>query len=681
MSESTNPLLEPGFPIPFDRIEARHLQPAATEALREAEATLAAARSGPVEDATAFVERLERGTERLDWVGVLAEHIEQVASTADWRAAHEAVRPALAAFGSRMLSDPVLYRRVLEAVERAPEGGDRLQRAVRRYLRKTAEQMRRMGAALPPEEREELAAIDRETAACSARFAQQLLDATASWERFVEEERLAGLPASARILLREAARARGRKGWRLTLQAPSVLAVLTHAEDQSLREELWWAYNTRASAPPHDNTPLVRTLLSLRRRKAELLGYRNFVDLVLEDRMAGSAERAQRFVSDMRERIRPAFEREREELERFARERGAEVPLAPWDVGFWAERLRRERTGFDPEALRPYFSADRVLQGLFAVAGRLYGVSFRRIEAPVWAERVQVYELLEAGRRLGVFYVDPFPRETKVGGAWMSPLRTVAVRDGMGGEPQIALLAANVTPPSEEGAALLSFEEARTLFHEFGHLMHQLLTRVPLRSLGGTHVAWDFVELPSQIMENWLYEREVLDLFARHVETGASLPDSLHEVMLRARTFRAASAAMRQLGFAQLDLSLHLAFDPEGDEDLLAFARRVLEAHAPTPLPEGYAMVTAFSHLFASPVGYAGGYYSYKWAEMLEADAFTVFAERGVLNEATGRAFRRAILERGDEADPMALFVDFVGRPPDPDALLRRDGILSGGAG
>ncbi len=670
-----NPLVTPGFPIAFDRIEAGHLEPAAEAALREAEETLDAVRSEPPEDVQAFLDRIERGTERLDWVATLAEHLDQVASTPAWRQAHERVRPRLAAFGSKMASDPELYRRTLQALERAPRGEGRLARVLRRALHKSAEQMRRMGAALPPEARSELEAIDRDLASRSARFAQQLLDATASWERWVEETRLAGLPESARRMVRESARGRGREGWRLTLQAPMVLAVLAHAEDRSLREEIWWAYNTRASAPPYDNAPVARDLLALRRRKAERLGYRSFVDLVLADRMAGSAERAERFVGELRERIRPAFERERQELEHFAARLGAELPLAPWDVAFWAERMRRERTGFDPESLRPYLASDRVLQGLFAVAGRLYGVSFRRVDAPVWAEGVEVYELREGDRRLGVFYVDLFPRETKVGGAWMSPLRTVAVR-GDGSEPQIAVLAANVTPPAEGRRALLSFEEARTLFHEFGHLMHQLLTRSPLRLLGGTHVAWDFVELPSQIMENWLYEREVLDLFARHVETGGPVPASLHAAMGRARTFRAASAAMRQLGFAQLDLALHLSFDPSGEEGLQSFARRVLEAHAPTTLPDGYSMVTAFAHLFSSPVGYAGGYYSYKWAEMLEADAFTVFAERGVLDGETGRAFRQTILERGDEADPMELFVDFVGRPPDPEALLRRDGIL-----
>ena len=673
-----NPLSHVGFPIPFDRIAPGHLEPAALAALEQAERTVARLVEDPPGAAEHFVEAFEEGTEPLDWVATLAEHLEQVAGTPPWREAHDRVRPKLAAFASRMGSDPKLYAAVRGALERMAPPEGRYERAVRRFLEQSAARMRRQGAALPEAERARLTEIDRELSELGARFSQQLMDATAAWSLHVPTEqadRLAGLPSSARAMLVAAAREKGLEGWRLTLQAPAVQAVLQHAEARDLRETVWRAYRRRGAEPPHDNRPVALRMLELRRRKAELLGYPQFVDLVLEDRMAGSAERARRFVADLRERIRPAFERERAALEDFARAEGAELPLRPWDVAFYAERMRRATTGFDPEALRPYLPAEGVLQGLFEVAGRLYGVGFRRIEAPVWHEQVRVYEMHEGAQRLGVFYVDLHPREEKVGGAWMSPLRTVAVR-GERREPHLALLAANVTPPTEGRPALLSLQEARTLFHEFGHLMHQLLSSSPLRSLGGTNVAWDFVELPSQIMENWLYERDVLDLFARHVDSGAPLPDELYEGMRRARTFRAASAAMRQLGFAELDLALHLDFRGETPEALLDFSRRVLQAHAPAPLPEDDAMVTGFAHLFASPVGYAGGYYSYKWAEMLEADAFGLFAERGVLDREVGMAFRRKVLERGDEADPMTLFVDFVGREPDPEAMLRRDGLI-----
>ena len=339
-----------------------------------------------------------------------------------------------------------------------------------------------------------------------------------------------------------------------------------------------------------------------------------------------------------------------------------------------AEKQRRVLYDLDEEALRPYFEAGRVVEGMFELEHRLYGVRVRRVEdLPTWHETVQAYELDDAeGRRIGVFYADLFPRQGKRGGAWMRPMLT---GDLAAGRPHVAVMCANITPPVGSRPALLTHREVETLFHEFGHLLHHLLTEVPVRSLAGTNVAWDFVELPSQIMENWCWARPSLDLFARHFETDAPIPDDLFDALTRARTFRAGYAQMRQLGFATVDLALHRLYDPERDGEVVDYARAALAPFSPASLPDDYAMIASFTHLFASPTGYAAAYYSYKWAEVLDADAFTRFEAAGVFSREVGGELREKILARGDSRDPAALFEDFMGRGPDPEALLRRAGL------
>jgi oligopeptidase A len=330
-----------------------------------------------------------------------------------------------------------------------------------------------------------------------------------------------------------------------------------------------------------------------------------------------------------------------------------------------------------PQTVLPY---EEVKKGLFEVARRLFGVEVREVEggAPVWHEDVQYYGVFDSdGVQLGAFYADYFPREDKRGGAWMDSFLTGRKLSDGTWEPHLGLMCGNLNPPTEDKPALLSHRDVETLFHEFGHLLHHLLSRVEIRSLAGTHVAWDFVELPSQIMENWCWEREALDLFARHYKTGEQIPDDLFKKMKRARTFRSGNAQMRQISFATLDLALHIDFDPERDGDVMQYAFQIAKKFAPAPLPRDYAMLAGFTHLFASPVGYGAGYYSYKWAEALDADAFTKFAENGVFNQETGRAFRNEILAKGDSEDPEKLFRAFMGRDPDPQALMARLGLVA----
>ncbi|WP_437753834.1 M3 family metallopeptidase [Sorangium sp. So ce1389] len=685
MTEATdNPLLSLGFEIPFDRIRSEHVEPAVRALLEDARARLEAviATPGPrTYDNT--LGALEAVTDRLDRAMNVVSHLESTSTTPELRAAYNAVQPEVSEFLSGIALNEGVYG-ALKAFAATPEA-EALTGPRRRFFKKTLDDFRRSGAELDPAGKKRLSEIDVELATLTLRFSQNVLDATNAFEFVIEDPaRLAGLPPSAVETARQSAEDRGIKGYRFTLQAPSYIPVLTYLDDASIRERFYRAFNTRATEGGHDNRPLIRRILELRCEKAKLLGYASFADLVLEDRMAKTGAEARRFVNTLRERTDPVFEREKEELAAFRREiegPGA-PPLAPWDVSYYAEKLRRARYDFDDEALRPYFPLDRVISGLFEIAHRLYGVRISPWQgAPTWHPSVRAYRLLEAdGAQSAAFYLDFLPREQKRDGAWMHGLVTGApapVEDGLAaGEDarHLEVLAGSFTPPVGGRPALLNHREVETLFHEFGHMMHHASSRVPIRSLAGTNVAWDFVELPSQIMENWCWEREALDLFARHHETGAPIPDDLLQRMRAARTFRAGATTMRQLGFAEIDLALHMDWSPERG-DVIELAREVLSRYSPVPLPEGYAMIAGFSHLFSSPVGYAAGYYSYKWAEVLDADAFSRFQEEGLFSRQVGDAFRSQILALGDTQDPMDLYKSFRGREPTLDALLQRSGL------
>ncbi len=676
-----NPLVDLGHLIPFDRIRAEHVEPAVAVLIERAKASLATIGedASPPTYANTLA-ALEDATEPLERAMGVVGHLESVATGDALRAAYNAVRPAVSELYSSIPLDERLYER-LSAFARTDDAS-RLSPTKRRFLDKTLREFRRHGAELDEAGKAQLRELDVELAKLTTRFSQNLLDETNAFERIVtDESKLAGLPESARKAARASAESKGQEGYRFTLHAPSLIAVLSYLDDASIRETLWRAYNTRAASGERDNRPLIARIVELRREKATLLGYPDFADFVLEERMAKNGAEARAFVNDLTERTMPFFEREQRELLAFRKEiEGEGAPaLQPWDVGYYAEKMRKARFDFDDEELRPYFPVDQVLGGLFSVVERLFGVKVEpREDAPVWDPSVLCYRLKNAaGDELGGFYVDLFPRESKRGGAWMNSLITGGPVDGGAHLPHLGLFCANVTPPVGDEPALLTHQEVETLFHEFGHLMHHCLSEVDVRSLAGTAVAWDFVELPSQIMENWTWEREALDLFARHYQSGEKLPDALLDKMQRARTFRAASAMMRQLGFAHTDLSLHVEYDPERDGDPVRYARTEMQRFNPAPLPDDYAMICGFNHLFAGPVGYAAGYYSYKWAEVLDADAFTRFKERGVFSKEVGRELREKILARGDSADPDQLFRDFMGRDPKVDALLERSGLVA----
>jgi oligopeptidase A len=548
----------------------------------------------------------------------------------------------------------------------------------RRFLEKTLDDFRRHGAELDPDDKQKLQAMEVELTQLTTKFSQNVLDETNAFELVIEDEsKLAGLPDSAKQAAAASAQAKEVEGWRFTLQAPSLIPLLTYLDDRSIREQVWRAYNTRACAGERDNRPIIARILELRRAKANLLGYRDFSDLVTEDRMAKDGARAEAFVDDLREKTVSAFEKENAALQEFRQGlEGADAPeIAPWDSAYYAEKQRQAEYDFNEEELRPYFPLDRVLAGLFATAQALYDVKIVERDAKTWDPEVKTYAIEDQnGAMIAAFYVDLFPRENKRGGAWMNALVSVAYREESP-EPNLGLFCANVNPPVGDTPALLTHREVETLFHEFGHLLHHCFSRVKVRSLSGTNVAWDFVELPSQIMENWCWERSGLDLFAAHHETGERIPDALYDKMVRARTYRAANAQMRQLGFASTDLLLHRHYDSATDGDVMAYARRNLQRFSPSPLPDDYAMLAGFTHVFAHSVGYAAGYYSYKWAEVLDADAFTRFKREGITNPEVGRAFRETILSKGNSEDPAKLYEDFMGRGPELEPLLERAGL------
>jgi len=671
-----NPLLDLGFVIPFDAIAAEHVEPAVDTLIAGVETAIAAigeSTDPPTYDNT--LDALEDATEPLERAMSVVGHLESVSTTELLRAAYNEVRPRVSALYSSIPMNEKLYRRLVAFSETEEAAGLDPTRA--RFLDKELRAFRRNGADLDAAGKEKLEAMDVELSKLTTKFAQNLLDETNAFELVVEDEaRLSGLPESALGAAKASAESKEVEGWRFTLQAPSIFPVLTYLDDAAIRETMWRAYNTRASAGERDNRPLIARILELRRSKAALLGYETFAEYVLEERMAKAGATASSFVKDLTGRARDAFESEKAALLDFRRELdGADAPeLSPWDVGYYSEKLRKARFDYDAEALRPYFAADAVMGGLFAVVERLYGVQVEQDhDVPAWNEDVRYYRVLEGDTMRGAFYVDLHPREDKRGGAWMNSLLTGGPERG----PHIGLFCANATAPVGDEPALLTHGEVQTLFHEFGHLMHHMLSDVRVRSLAGTNVAWDFVELPSQIMENWTWEREALDLFARHHESGETIPEALFEKLLRARTFRAASGMMRQLGFASADLALHIDYDPEHHGDAVTFARDAMEPFAPTPLPDDYAMICGFGHLFHGAVGYAAGYYSYKWAEVLDADAFTRFSERGIFDPEIGRELREKILSRGDSADPADLFRDFMGRDPSVDALLARSGLVT----
>ena len=688
MNNETNPLLVGGSRIPFHRIEARHVEPGILQALTEAQASvdqLSADRAEPTWANT--IARMDDTVELLAERIAPVTHLVSVAETPELREAYNAVLPRITTFWSRLPLNEALWSRVqgyAATVEARALTGIR-----RRHLDKTVREFERAGAKLPPAAKLRLEKVRVELAQLEQSFSEHVLDATAAYELVVTDEgRLAGVPEAARRRAQEKAKEKGKRGWLLTLDYPSVEPILKYCRDRELRRQIFVGYATRCRDGEFDNRPLLARILRLRDELAEILGYDGFPDFTLEDRMAGSGARAIGFEADLVARTRPYWERDVAEVKAHAATLGI-TDLEPWDATYVMEDLRRQRYDIDDETLRPYFPLPRVLQGLFEIVRRTFGFRIEERAIPeVWHKDVRYFELYDEadGTLVGAFYSDWFPRTEKRQGAWMNHFVTGGPR-AAGFAPHLGVICGNFTPPEGDRPALLTHREVETVFHEFGHLLHHCTSRVEIPSRAGINVAWDWVELPSQLMENWTWEREALDVVAGHHETGAPLPAEIFERMFAARRYMGGWAQMRQLSLGTVDLALHNELAPRlraeaagadgkkldeaqgdgvmafGDDHFLPFApdRRFAEYHA----------LTSFSHLFAG--GYAAAYYSYLWSEVLDADVFTRFKREGIFNPETGRSYVATILSRGDSADPDALFVEFMGRAPDPRALLERN--------
>jgi oligopeptidase A len=678
-----NPFLDSSFDIRWSTLTVAQIEPAISEALERAQSAvddIAHAPLASVTYASTFL-RLEQATEELTQAWGKVTHLQSVSDSPELRAAHNAMLPRVSAFFARIPLNAELWHR-LKAAAATPEAAAQVG-IHRRFIEETMADFRQAGADLPEAERSRLEALQTELSQLTQKYSENVLDATNAWQLIVTDaSRLAGLPEHAKSAARRSAESKGVAGWRFTLHQPSQEPFMTYLEDAALRREMWEAAIGVGAKDPHDNTALISRILTLRGEKSALLGKAHFADLLLERRMAKSGANALSFLDDLQRRAAPAFARECRELEEFkaARTQQPVAPLAPWELAYWSEKLRQDRYDFDEEILRPYFPMNRVIEGLFELARRVFGLKI--VErgagaAEAWHPDVKFYDVVDRdGRMMGSFYADWHPRESKRGGAWMNYLITGGPRSDGTRAPHLGLICGNMTPPGEGRAALLTHREAETIFHEFGHLLHHLLGEVEIKSLNGVNVAWDFVELPSQIMENWCWERGSLDLFARHHETGEPIPETIFKKMTAAKNFRSACMMMRQISLAKMDLLLHTrTSDFASLPDVEPAARAaVAECLIPTQ-PPAPTVIKRFTHIFSDPVGYAAGYYSYKWAEVLDADAFTRFKQEGIFNEQTGRDFVTHILSRGNSADPAELYRGFMGRGPDLNALLRRSGL------
>lgn len=665
-----NPLLSTQFRLPFDEVKAEHVESGIQSALKSAQTALdeLIKTSQPLSYSNTLAV-LEDLLEPLGQAVTMAYHLTSVATSPELREAFNKVLPEYSAFYAKMPLNQDLWQLIKRYAE-TPDA-KALTGVHKRHLEETLKNFKRAGADLSEDKKARVEAIKVELSQLQTKFSENILDATNSFELLVQEEsKLDGLPDLVKAQAKANAEAKDLSGYRFTLQIPSFLPFMKNVHDQTLRKELHEAYANRASDGDFDNRPLIPQILRLRQELAELLGYQHFADYRLEEAMVGSGSAALSFEEDLFEKTLPYWHEERSVFEAFAKDELGIDPLNAWDVAYVQETLRKAKFDFDDEALRPYFPLKSVLSGMFDIAQKLFGIVITEQEnKKVWHEDVKYFDIHDsAGQHIASFYADLFPREDKRSGAWMNNFITGNPAQD---RPHLGFIAANFTPPQNNQEPLITHDEVTTTFHEFGHLLHHCLSRVEVRSLAGTHVPWDFVELPSQIMENWAWEREALDMFARHHKSNNVIPEALYQKMLASRTFMQGNHQMRQLSFGSIDLSLHTSYNPEQDGDPISYANHYMEKYAIRPEFAHNNFLAAFGHVFSG--GYAASYYSYKWSEVLDADAFSRFKKEGIFNPQTGQAFVNNILAQGNSKDAAELYKDFMGREPDVNALLERN--------
>jgi len=678
----SNPLLElTGLP-PFSRIRPEHVEPAIDQLLAEAREQVETLLAGNTNYSWEnLVEPLEKMDDRLSRAWSPVSHMNSVVNSDAMREAYNACLPKLSEYGTDMGQHKGLY----QAYRQIADGDEytRLDTAQKKIIDNALRDFRLSGIELDQASQDRYKAVMQELSKLTSKFSDNVLDATGAWHKQIgDESLLEGLPQSARSMAKQTAEQRDMDGWVFTLEFPSWFPVMTYADNRELREEMYTAYVTRASdqgpdAGRWDNTPIMNRILELSHEAARLLGFENYAERSLATKMAESTSQVMNFLNDLAERSKAPAMQELEEVRAFAREQYGMSGLQVWDIGYYSEKLRQQKYAISQEELKPYFPEPRVVNGLFAIVQRLYGLQIEAVEGiDSWHEDVQFYRIHDAAGELrGEFFLDLYARQHKRGGAWMDECISRR-RTASGLQAPVAYLNCNFSPPIGDDPALFTHDEVITLFHEFGHGLHHMLTQVDYAGVSGiSGVAWDAVELPSQFMENWCWEREALDLFSGHYESGEKLPDELYKRMLAAKNFQSAMQMVRQLEFALFDFRMHMEYRPGQDNDIHKTLNEVRRQVAVIQPPAFNRFENGFTHIFGG--GYAAGYYSYKWAEVLSADAFSAFEETGIFNRDTGIKFLNTILEQGGSREPMELFIEFRGREPSIDALLRHSGLAA----
>jgi peptidyl-dipeptidase Dcp len=677
-----NPLLHkfetPFETVPFDDIKPEHFLPALSEGIKIAREEIKAIKDNEEKATFSNVcEALEKSGSIVGRTASIFFNLHSAESNDEIQNIAKEFSPLLTEYSNDIQLDPELFEKIKTIYSQKDSlnlSGEEM-----RLLEKQYKGFARNGALLGDTEKESLREIDQDLSNTSLVFGDNLLAETNDFIMLLDtREELDGLPDSAIEAAKILAQDKGHEGkYAVTLEFPSFVPFMTYATKRELREKLYRAFSSKAfRGNDKDNREIVKKIANLRHKRANLLGYETHAHFVLEERMAQEPAKVDEFLANLLDKAKPIAVKEIDELKKFCEDNGGvkASEFMPWDYSFWAEKLKQDKFSFDSEQLKPYFKLENVVDGVFTIAKKLYGISFKeRRDIPTYHKDVRTFEVVdEQGRHVGVFYADFFPRSGKRAGAWMTTFRDQHLDGKTDLRPHVSNVC-NFTKPTETKPSLLTFNEVLTLFHEFGHGLHGLLSKCTYESLSGTSVYWDFVELPSQIFENWAYEKECLDLFAKHYETGESIPQEFIDKIKESSSFHEGRQTMRQLSFAKLDLGWH-GKDPSEIDKVDEFEREAMKACELLPTVEGANMSVSFGHIFRG--GYSAGYYSYKWAEVLDADAFEAFKEAGIFNKEVATKFKENILEKGGSVHPMELYLAFRGKEPTPDALLKRAGLL-----
>src|SRR5690554_145175 len=661
---------------PFSKIKNEHFLPAFEIAIEKARKEIDAITSNSEKpNFINTIEALDFSGEELDRISSIFFNLNSAETNEEIQKIAQEVSPLLSEFSNDVTLNEELFERV-KAVYKEKDSLD-LTTEQKTLLDKKYKAFSRNGANLPEDKKQQLREIDKELSKLKLKFGENVLAETNKFEMLItNEDDLSGLPEGAKEAAQQLAESKGKEGWLITLDYPSYIPFMTYADNRDLRKKLAIASSAKAFKNDDlDNQKIVLQIVKLRHERANLLGYKTHAHFVLEERMAKTPEKVEDFLNELLEKAKPAALKEYDELKDFAKELDSIDLLQKWDGSYYAEKLKQKRFDLDDEKLKPYFKLENVIQGVFTISEKLYGLHFEQISnIDKYHEDVLTYKVTnDKGELVSIFYADFFPRSGKRNGAWMTSYKPQYVKNGENSRPHISIVC-NFTKPTKSKPSLLTFNEVTTLFHEFGHALHGMLANTTYPSISGTSVFWDFVELPSQVLENWCYEKEALELFATHYQTGEVIPMDLIEKIKASSTFHEGMQTLRQLSFGLLDMSWHGTDSPEKITSVKAHEVEAFENTKLYPDVAENCMSTSFSHIFQG--GYSSGYYSYKWAEVLDADAFELFKEKGIFNKEVATKFKEHVLSQGGTEDPMVLYKRFRGHEPQPEALLKRAGLI-----